>query len=142
MRHLPRYLVSAVHFTTTCVLLFFLIPRRTGAYRQRNVSGYRTFNTAVDFGADREQLEAHMRQHTRSFCTCGNDILQSRFCKQDFGRLLCSTAFVTTTSFSRREQNAQGGLTFFGFRESFFCVFRVSIRLWLRMHNFLCIRSL
>eukprot|EP00108_Taenia_solium_P011883 TsM_000627800 transcript=TsM_000627800 gene=TsM_000627800 len=84
MRRLPRYLVSGVHFTTACVLLFLLMPRRTTTYRQRNFSGYRTFNTAVDFGADREHLEAHMRQHTRSFCTCGNDILQSRFCKQDF----------------------------------------------------------
>ncbi|VDM31704.1 unnamed protein product [Hydatigera taeniaeformis] len=84
MRRLPRYVVSGVHFTTACMLLFFLMPRRTGGYRQRNFSSYRASSTAVNFGADREHLEAHMRQHTRSFCTCGNDILQSRFCKQDF----------------------------------------------------------
>ncbi|KAL5109009.1 Transmembrane emp24 domain-containing protein 4 [Taenia crassiceps] len=84
MRRLPRYLVSGVHFTTACVLLFLLMPRRTAAYRQRNFSSFRTFNAAVDFGTDREHLEAYMRQHTRSFCTCSNDILQSRFCKQDF----------------------------------------------------------
>ncbi|CDI97302.1 hypothetical protein EmuJ_000106900 [Echinococcus multilocularis] len=84
MRRLPGYLISGVHFTTACVLLFFLMPRRTGAYRQRSFSNYRTPDTAVDFAADRDQLETHMRQNTRSYCTCGNDILQSRFCRQDF----------------------------------------------------------
>ncbi|VDD75032.1 unnamed protein product [Mesocestoides corti] len=80
---LSNYIVSGLQFSTICALLCFLVPRRTTAYRQRNSAEYQD-STALDFAADRSSLEAHMRQHTRSYCTCGEALLQSKFCKHDF----------------------------------------------------------
>lgn len=91
--NLTRCFLSGLNFTSICVILCLLVPRRIGASKSKTHSGvlhedvqWTHLADDKDFGSSRKYLEKYMRNKTRTHCSCGPTLFQKKFCSSDFGK--------------------------------------------------------